>query len=50
MKELLKKTSAQWQSTENSVMKDVVRTDRKNPFYQGENNPNVEMMKYVCIT
>lgn len=27
------------------VEKDVVRTDRANPFYAGENNPNIAIMK-----
>ncbi|CAG2063719.1 unnamed protein product [Timema podura] len=27
------------------VEKDVVRTDRGNPYFAGENNPNIEVMK-----
>lgn len=30
---------------ESMIVKDVVRTDRKNPFYAGDDNPNVEIMK-----
>lgn len=36
---------ARWISIENSIVKDVVRTDRKNPFFAGDNNPNSEIMK-----
>ena len=31
---------------ENTVWKDVVRTDRKNPFYYGDDNPNIETLRY----
>ncbi|CAH1100463.1 unnamed protein product [Psylliodes chrysocephalus] len=31
------------------VEKDVVRTDRGNPFFSGENNPNVEIMKNILL-
>uniref|UniRef100_A0A6P7GUC7 TBC1 domain family member 16 n=1 Tax=Diabrotica virgifera virgifera TaxID=50390 RepID=A0A6P7GUC7_DIAVI len=31
------------------VEKDVVRTDRGNPFFAGENNPNLEIMKNILL-
>lgn len=31
------------------IQKDVVRTDRSNPFYAGDDNPNVLLMKLVTI-
>lgn len=31
------------------VEKDVVRTDRGNPFFAGDDNPNVEMMKNILL-
>ncbi|KAK6312198.1 hypothetical protein J4Q44_G00178620 [Coregonus suidteri] len=32
-----------------TVDKDVVRTDRSNHFFRGENNPNVEIMRCVLL-
>ncbi|KAH7699823.1 Protein TBC-16, partial [Aphelenchoides avenae] len=32
---------------ESSVWKDVVRTDRKTEYFAGDDNPNLEIMKYV---
>ena len=29
------------------VEKDVVRTDRSNPYFRGENNPNIDVLKSV---
>ncbi|UMM41865.1 hypothetical protein L5515_017934 [Caenorhabditis briggsae] len=40
---------ARWLSIENSIVKDVIRTDRKNPFFAGDNNPNGETMKNILI-
>nr|CAD7258296.1 unnamed protein product [Timema shepardi] len=31
------------------VEKDVVRTDRGNPYFAGENNPNIEVMKNILL-
>lgn len=31
---------------ESSVWKDVVRTDRKNEYFAGDDNPNLDVMKY----
>lgn len=45
MKDCLRAGGPTWQSVENTVTKDVVRTDRKNPFYEGDDNPNVDIMK-----
>lgn len=39
-----------WTSIENTISKDVVRTDRGNPFYAGDDNPNMEVMKSVGFT
>jgi hypothetical protein len=30
---------------ESMIQKDVVRTDRKNPYFAGDNNPNIDTMK-----
>ncbi|EYC34590.1 hypothetical protein Y032_0001g483 [Ancylostoma ceylanicum] len=38
-----------WMGIENTIVKDVVRTDRKNPYYSGEDNPNVETMKNILL-
>lgn len=38
-----------WRNVVCIVEKDVVRTDRGNPYYAGEDNPNIEIMKYVYI-
>ncbi|CAB3400402.1 unnamed protein product [Caenorhabditis bovis] len=38
-----------WHAIENSILKDVVRTDRKNPYFSGENNPNVDLMKNILL-
>ena len=32
------------------VEKDVVRTDRSNPYFRGENNPNIDVLKLVKRT
>lgn len=39
-----------WRKVQFTVDKDVVRTDRSNHFFRGENNPNVEIMRseYFC--
>lgn len=34
-----------WRQVQFTVDKDVVRTDRSNQFFQGEDNPNVETMR-----
>uniref|UniRef100_A0A1I7WB83 Rab-GAP TBC domain-containing protein n=1 Tax=Heterorhabditis bacteriophora TaxID=37862 RepID=A0A1I7WB83_HETBA len=38
-----------WISIENTIVKDVIRTDRRNPFYSGDDNPNVETMKNILL-
>ncbi|VDO60602.1 unnamed protein product [Heligmosomoides polygyrus] len=38
-----------WTNIENTILKDVVRTDRKNPYYSGEGNPNIETMKNILL-
>lgn len=34
-----------WRNVQCIVEKDVVRTDRSNPYFAGENNPNIDVMK-----
>lgn len=34
-----------WRNVQFTVDKDVVRTDRSNQFFRGEDNPNVEAMR-----
>lgn len=36
-----------WRDVQFTVDKDVVRTDRSNQFFRGEDNPNVESMRYL---
>lgn len=38
-----------WRNVQFTVDKDVVRTDRNNQFFRGEDNPNVESMRYWMI-
>ncbi|RWS05489.1 TBC1 domain family member 16-like isoform X5, partial [Dinothrombium tinctorium] len=38
-----------WRNVECIVEKDVPRTDRSNPFFAGENNENVEVMKRILL-
>ncbi|KAJ8251634.1 hypothetical protein GJAV_G00223470 [Gymnothorax javanicus] len=38
-----------WRKIQFTVDKDVVRTDRSNHFFRGENNPNVEIMRRVLL-
>ncbi|KAK0397483.1 hypothetical protein QR680_002142 [Steinernema hermaphroditum] len=38
-----------WTSVENTIIKDVVRTDRKNPFFAGDQNPNMDTMKNILL-
>ncbi|KAH7949969.1 hypothetical protein HPB49_017821 [Dermacentor silvarum] len=38
-----------WRNVECTVEKDVVRTDRTNPFYAGDDNPNIEIMKNILL-
>ncbi|XP_036139472.1 TBC1 domain family member 16 isoform X2 [Monomorium pharaonis] len=38
-----------WRNVVCIVEKDVVRTDRANPYYAGEGNPNVEVMKNILL-
>lgn len=32
------------------IEKDVSRTDRTHPFYEGENNPNIQMLRDILMT
>ncbi|XP_032994906.1 TBC1 domain family member 16 isoform X3 [Lacerta agilis] len=38
-----------WRNVQFTVDKDVVRTDRSNQFFRGENNPNVETMRRILL-
>ncbi|XP_022126206.2 TBC1 domain family member 16 [Pieris rapae] len=38
-----------WKSVQSVIEKDVVRTDRGNPFFAGDNNYNVEIMKNILL-
>ncbi|KAK2500242.1 hypothetical protein MC885_018152 [Smutsia gigantea] len=38
-----------WRNVQFTVDKDVVRTDRSNQFFQGEDNPNVESMRRILL-
>uniref|UniRef100_A0A1I7TJK6 Rab-GAP TBC domain-containing protein n=1 Tax=Caenorhabditis tropicalis TaxID=1561998 RepID=A0A1I7TJK6_9PELO len=46
---VIENAQPRWISIENSIVKDVVRTDRKNPFFAGDNNPNSEIMKNILL-
>ena len=36
-----------WRNVQCTVEKDAVRTDRSHPYFKGEDNPNIEVLKYV---
>lgn len=38
-----------WKNVQCVVEKDVVRTDRGNPYYAGDENPNVDVMKNILL-
>ncbi|CAG9094489.1 hypothetical protein JYU34_012734 [Plutella xylostella] len=38
-----------WKNVQCVIEKDVVRTDRGNPFFAGENNYNIEIMKNILL-
>lgn len=38
-----------WRQVQCTVEKDVVRTDRSNPFFKGENNPNLDIMRFKFL-
>ncbi|KAF6039399.1 TBC1D16 [Bugula neritina] len=38
-----------WRSVQNTVEKDVVRTDRSHSYYKGDNNSNVETLKEILL-
>ncbi|XP_043924008.1 TBC1 domain family member 16 [Protopterus annectens] len=38
-----------WRNVQFTVDKDVVRTDRSNQFFKGEDNPNVEAMRRILL-
>lgn len=38
-----------WRSVQCIIEKDVVRTDRGNPYFAGDDNPNIETMKNILL-
>lgn len=38
-----------WRSVQCVIEKDVVRTDRGNPYFAGESNPNIDTMKNILL-
>ncbi|KAJ8873777.1 hypothetical protein PR048_024611 [Dryococelus australis] len=38
-----------WRNVQCTVEKDVVRTDRANPYFAGDDNPNIEIMKNILL-
>lgn len=38
-----------WRNVQCIVEKDVVRTDRSNPYFAGEDNPNIDVMKKILL-
>ena len=36
-----------WLNVQCTVDKDVVRTDRSHPYFAGNDNPNVEVLRYA---
>ncbi|KAH8966914.1 hypothetical protein BDL97_03G051800 [Sphagnum fallax] len=44
------KRFAKFRERKHRVEKDVVRTDRMLPFYDGDDNPNVELLRNILVT
>ncbi|KAL5019137.1 hypothetical protein ScPMuIL_004859 [Solemya velum] len=38
-----------WRNIQCTVEKDVVRTDRSHPYFRGEDNPNIEVLKNILL-
>lgn len=38
-----------WRHVQCTVEKDVVRTDRSHPYFRGEDNPNIDILKWVIL-
>lgn len=38
-----------WRKIQSIVEKDVVRTDRSHPYFRGDDNPNIEVLKYAIL-
>ncbi|TMS37035.1 hypothetical protein L596_004057 [Steinernema carpocapsae] len=49
LKVTMTSSKTKWTSVENTIVKDVVRTDRKNPFFAGDNNPNMDTMRNILL-
>jgi len=41
--------AAFWKSVQCTVEKDVVRTDRCHPYFSGDGNPNIDILKYMLF-
>ena len=39
--------AAFWKAVQSTVEKDVIRTDRSHPYFSGEGNPNINILKYA---
>jgi hypothetical protein len=44
------KRFAKFRERKHRIEKDVIRTDRTIPFYEGENNQNVELLRDILVT
>ena len=49
MKKMEGPSKSLMQAIESSIVKDVVRTDRQNPFYASDDNPNLQTMKEILM-
>jgi len=49
MKKMEGPSKSLMQAIESSIIKDVVRTDRQNPFYASDDNPNLQIMKEILM-
>ncbi|XP_071796774.1 TBC1 domain family member 16-like [Asterias amurensis] len=38
-----------WRNVQCTVDKDVVRTDRSHPYFKGDNNPNIDIMRDILL-
>ncbi|XP_037031450.1 TBC1 domain family member 16 isoform X1 [Bradysia coprophila] len=38
-----------WRTVQCVIEKDVIRTDRGNPYFAGDDNPNIEIMKNILL-
>lgn len=38
-----------WRSVQCVIEKDVIRTDRTNPYFAGDDNPNIKAMTQILL-